>query len=135
MWPNLQFLADLVTFTEEILNGKLHFLCSGQSISLTKYAARLATCLQEHSGGNLNIMKMIWRNMSSSLFILYPNVCKGSWVGAKKSFIHKNFSPFYLPTNVRKLLIGPILQSRPIKASQMSMCNRMEKRYHHLLDV
>ena len=28
MWPNLQFLADLVTFTEEILNGKFHFLCS-----------------------------------------------------------------------------------------------------------
>ena len=25
MWPNLQFHADLVTFTEEILNGKLHF--------------------------------------------------------------------------------------------------------------
>ena len=29
MWPNPQFSADLVTFTEEILNGKLHFLCSG----------------------------------------------------------------------------------------------------------
>ena len=28
MWPNPQFSADLVTFTEEILNGKLHFLCS-----------------------------------------------------------------------------------------------------------
>ena len=28
MWPNPQFLPDLVTFTEEILNGKLHFLCS-----------------------------------------------------------------------------------------------------------
>ena len=28
MWPNLQFTADLVSFTEEILNGKLHFLCS-----------------------------------------------------------------------------------------------------------
>ena len=24
----LQEIADLVTFTEEILNGKLHFLCS-----------------------------------------------------------------------------------------------------------
>ena len=24
-----QFPADLVTFTEEILNEKLHFLCSG----------------------------------------------------------------------------------------------------------
>ena len=25
MWPNPQFPADLVTYTEEILNGKLHF--------------------------------------------------------------------------------------------------------------
>ena len=28
MWLNPQFSADLVTFTEEIFNGKLHFLCS-----------------------------------------------------------------------------------------------------------
>ena len=28
MWPNLQETADLVTFIEEILGGKLHFLCS-----------------------------------------------------------------------------------------------------------
>ena len=27
MWSNPQFPIDLVTFTEEILNGKLHFLC------------------------------------------------------------------------------------------------------------
>ena len=32
MWPNPQFSADLVTFTEEILNGKLHFLCSDLAI-------------------------------------------------------------------------------------------------------
>ena len=25
MWPNPQETADLVTFTEEICNGKLHF--------------------------------------------------------------------------------------------------------------
>ena len=31
MWPNLQQTADLVTFTEEIFNGKLHFLCSAGS--------------------------------------------------------------------------------------------------------
>ena len=29
MWPNPQKTADLVTITEEILNGKLHFLFSG----------------------------------------------------------------------------------------------------------
>ena len=28
MWPNKQFSADLVTFTEEILNEKLYFLYS-----------------------------------------------------------------------------------------------------------
>ena len=28
MWPKLQETADLVTFTEENLNGKLRFLCS-----------------------------------------------------------------------------------------------------------
>ena len=28
MWPNLQVTADLVTFKEEIVNGKLYFLCS-----------------------------------------------------------------------------------------------------------
>ena len=30
MWPNPEFPADLVTFNEEIFNGKLHFLCSGR---------------------------------------------------------------------------------------------------------
>ena len=28
MWPNPEGGADLVTFTEEIINGKLHFLCT-----------------------------------------------------------------------------------------------------------
>ena len=33
MRPNPKETADLVTFTEEILNGKLHFLCSGYDLS------------------------------------------------------------------------------------------------------
>ena len=28
MWPNPKFSADLVIFTEEILNRKFHLLCS-----------------------------------------------------------------------------------------------------------
>ena len=31
MWPNPEETADLVKFTKEILNGKLHFLCSDES--------------------------------------------------------------------------------------------------------
>ena len=34
MWPNPQEIPDLVTFIEEILNGKLHFLCSASFISI-----------------------------------------------------------------------------------------------------
>ena len=33
MWPNPQFPADLVTFTEETFNGKLHFLCNDKTCS------------------------------------------------------------------------------------------------------
>ena len=33
MWPNPQEIADLVTFTEWIFNGKLQFLCSDRQTS------------------------------------------------------------------------------------------------------
>ena len=36
MRPNPQFPADLVTFTEEICNGKPHFLCSAISVPMTQ---------------------------------------------------------------------------------------------------
>ena len=36
MWPNPQFPADLVTFTEEILNGKLHFFVQWKKNTLVK---------------------------------------------------------------------------------------------------
>ena len=32
MWSNRQETADLVAFTEEILNGKLRFLCSANCL-------------------------------------------------------------------------------------------------------
>ena len=36
MWPNPQETADLVKFTEEILNGKLYFLCSARDSSINR---------------------------------------------------------------------------------------------------
>ena len=45
MGPNPQFPADLVTFTEdteEILNGKLHFLCSVNGIFNTALGIQIA---------------------------------------------------------------------------------------------
>ena len=34
MWPNRLGTADLVTVTDGILNGKLHFLCSVNNITI-----------------------------------------------------------------------------------------------------
>ena len=36
MWPNPHETADLVTFTEEIPNGKLRFLCSATGFFMTE---------------------------------------------------------------------------------------------------
>ena len=38
MGPNPQETADLITFTEEILNGKLYFLCSESFKNKLKYS-------------------------------------------------------------------------------------------------
>ena len=38
MWPNPQETAELVTFTEEILNGNLHILCSVIYLSRSVYS-------------------------------------------------------------------------------------------------
>ena len=37
MWPNPQETKDLVTFTEEILNRKLHFLGSGFDLDINGF--------------------------------------------------------------------------------------------------
>ena len=41
MWPHPQETADLVTFTEEVLDGKLHFLCSVVFIQTSKYRSNI----------------------------------------------------------------------------------------------
>ena len=41
MWPNPQFAADLVTFTEGILNGKLQFLCCGHYLTWSRLGLKL----------------------------------------------------------------------------------------------
>ena len=44
---NPQETADLVTFTEEIVNGKLHFFCSSKSKQVKQFKMRpmnLLTC-------------------------------------------------------------------------------------------
>ena len=41
MWPNPQFPADLVTLTEEILNGKLSRTSSKAASAMTGYKKKV----------------------------------------------------------------------------------------------
>ena len=57
MWQSPQFPVDLVTFTDEILNGKLHFLCGVSWISQTYFSE----CPTE------NNLLMPWRRFDFTL--------------------------------------------------------------------
>ena len=45
MWPNPQFPADLITYTEQIFNGKIHFLWS----EIVKLCSKIVKWFTEHS--------------------------------------------------------------------------------------
>ena len=49
MWPNPQETADLVTFTEEFLNGKLFFLCSDCVITFSMLCEQYRKLSRENS--------------------------------------------------------------------------------------
>ena len=71
MWPNPQETSDLVTVTEEILNGKLHFLCSVISVSAKNTSSLLAITslkLTFTSHSTVSIVKFEQVNSSKNHF-------------------------------------------------------------------
>ena len=57
MCLNPELPADLVTFTEEILNGKLHFLCSVACYHVRRKAQRFVKL----NNGNIKyITNIVW---------------------------------------------------------------------------
>ena len=56
MWPNPLETRDLVTFTEEILNGKLYFLCSVNSLQVLLLKS-ISTAFSKQSNSSLCFVK------------------------------------------------------------------------------
>ena len=70
MWTNPQETVDLVTFTEEILNRKLHFLCSASSILICFLKKNLSVSFLEKrktklSSDELNINVVFIKTVES----------------------------------------------------------------------
>ena len=73
MWPNPQKTADLVTFTEEILNGKLHFLGSVNTVE-TKLSL---TVIKKYSREN-SIAKLVAMAITSTNFTMMESTFSGT---------------------------------------------------------
>ena len=83
MWPNPQETANSVTFTEEILNGKLQYLCSAcwyihLSLNIISTYLVLVLLFKDHWGFvhellvcSLKIERYLFRDKSSWIFIYF----------------------------------------------------------------
>ena len=92
MWPSPQGTANLITFTEEILNGKLHFLCSVTAeklcfyfclafckflVTLVEYSKRSLTGISRVIN-KLRLPNWLQKNWSFSLRISLVNAAKSA---------------------------------------------------------
>ena len=80
MLSNSQFLADLVTFNEEILNGKLHLLCSVMLLNDAKWcqlSTPILRCVPKCSSRRCSIKKLFW-NYSQKSQKLFWNCLQNS---------------------------------------------------------
>ena len=115
----LFLLLSEVLSPKEVLELELEVLELRLSSSFTTYVVRLGTCSEER--GNVSHMKMMSRNISSLLSLVYPNFCIESRAGAKQSRILKNFLPAYLRTGIATLLTGSVPQSK-LGAIAIQLC-------------
>ena len=100
MWPNPQDTADLVTFTEEIINRKLHFLCSLHKTLM--YQPRSLTPWLRLKRRKLNVLGVFWTSYVRSSYVLYAEGtgfsymfrshfhCTGNFYWQRKNYDAKN---------------------------------------------
>ena len=110
MWPKLQFswyvtaqkkeTTDLVTFTEEILNGKLHFLCSEIYGTWTSYFCPSLSLIQFSHGTFWNVRTTFFIFVVLSFFSLI--LTKDSSI---LSCVSKSIFPYQPPFQISIILI------------------------------
>ena len=92
MWPDPQQTADLITFTEEILNWEIHFLCVGSLFSTPpSKEVKLTTKYLKFSMGNLNGKSKYEDNSHNETFWSY------CWLVMYNLLLFQMF--LYLPHN------------------------------------
>ena len=78
MWPNPQLPEDLVTLTEEIFNGKLHFLCS-VSIYLLCWWKSVFRTWCNGMGLKFSIKMWLSSKLGGEYFTAYISLFRKNW--------------------------------------------------------
>ena len=86
MWPNPQFTADLDTFTEKILNGKHHVLCSVNCVKYRNYAefpgvetlCKCTASAEFRANENCSFPQNIHTRKLDEIKVFWCSVCKCS---------------------------------------------------------
>ena len=90
MSPNSEFPADLVLFTEEILDGKLHFLCSAirkSELVEVSFISRSHLCWQVST-------KIAAFYKLASTFSLFCSIDQTSWENPAKVLVFEKLAAF-----------------------------------------
>ena len=98
MWSNPLETAELVTFTEEILNGKLHFMGSAR----TGAASGLNQVRETGLLSNTKLPWKIYHNLQEKIFsVFFVNFNKAF---STKKWIIENYIHPLIPTNAAEIL-------------------------------
>ena len=76
MWPNSQFSADLVTFTEEILNGKLLFCAVLEDPQKESYECSLFVQLLDTSSSKVAAVLQLFPKKDSATGFFMGTLCE-----------------------------------------------------------
>ena len=84
MWPNLQFPADLVTFTDKIRKGKLQFLCNGRGFLSPSPPSKQNNYTGLTYHGKKNFVEKNYANLAC---MMHQTFCKEllqwHWIGSR----------------------------------------------------
>ena len=139
MWSNPRFPANLVTFTEVILNGKLHFLCSDtfqacwlwiwmlSNLIRTKKCdlrlLKLMSIIQSRIYNRIVIVKILWDILKPepifwrgpNLTQLCPATMRDFWTLKKWEKLWRHKSRFFLEESKKsrlKLILHSFFSAR-----------------------
>ena len=118
MWPNPLETPDLVTFTEEILNGKLHFLCSEDLVVYKPVAYKKAVHIPDTKYSSVHCRSLLFNKVVEHFGLLLLRI-----ILTNLSLVDTVWLPLSLNIkSLAKIFVDSFLLTQIILSSNYSKC-------------